>query len=92
MHAFIFTMFIIAIKTGHSIPERLFGKESGRGAGMRRSRGKGEAGGGCWGRGLSPLLSWGSWLPAQREGGRVESAPSAAQGAWGAKEHPLGQG
>lgn len=37
MHAFIFTMFIIAIKTGHTIPERLSGRGGGRGAGARRS-------------------------------------------------------
>lgn len=37
MHAFIFTMFIIAIKTGHSTPERLFEKENNHGAGARRS-------------------------------------------------------
>lgn len=37
MHVFIFTVFIIAIKTGHSIPERLFGKENNHGAGARRS-------------------------------------------------------
>lgn len=35
MHAFIFTMFIIAIKTGHSIPEWLVGKESNHRAGAR---------------------------------------------------------
>lgn len=33
MHAFIFTMFIIAIKTGLSVLERLLGEESGCGAG-----------------------------------------------------------
>lgn len=37
MHAFIFTMFIIAIKRGHRIPEWLFGKESSCGFGVRWS-------------------------------------------------------
>lgn len=70
-------MFIIAVKTGHSIPERLFGKENGHEAGSRRSRGREEAGRGC------PRSRPGTMLPsAQRKGGRAESVPSAAQGAW----------
>lgn len=71
-------MFIIAIKTGQSIPERLFGEESSHGAGARRSvadRRQDRAGGRwmflfCPGRML--LLS-------SRTGSRTQPAPSAAR-------------
>jgi len=93
MHAFIFTMFIIAIKTGHSIPERLFGKESGRGAGARRSHGREEAGWGCWGGGLSPVLSRGDTAASPEQGGPGRVGPFCCPGCLeGARSIPRATG
>lgn len=84
MHAFIFTMFIIAIKTGHGIPEQLFGKESSHGAGARRSlaeRRQGRAGDG-W---MLPFLSWEDAALVLEEGEQSKGCSFCCSGG---KEHP----
>lgn len=83
-------MFIIAIKTGHGIPEQLSRKENSHGAGARRSvAGRRQARAG--GRWMLPFLSWEDAAVVLEEGEQSKACSFCCSSYQGARSTP-GQG